>query len=936
MTRWIIRLAASVSTLSLTGLAAAQIPTPEVDIPYEEFTLNNGLRVIVHEDRKAPVVAVAVWYGVGSRDEPAGKTGFAHLFEHLMFNGSENYDGEWFEPLEQVGATGLNGTTSTDRTNYFQTVPTPALERILWMESDRMGHLLGAVTQEKLDEQRGVVQNEKRQGENQPYGRNLFTKIQEGLFPLGHPYHHSTIGSMEDLNNASLDDVKQWFKDYYGAGNAIVVLSGDINAEEARPLIDKYFGHIQSGPPVSRLEDAVPVRRYSQRDTYEEPKGPQARIYRLWATPGNEDQEVANLNLATQVLAGGRTSRLYKELVFDKQLATAVFPFNFEQELASIQGYVVQLSPGADLDEVNDVLDDVHAEFLENGPTKDELQGNQTSIAANTVRGLEQVGGFGGKSVTLASGALFQDDPGFWKTRLEWITQASPDDVLADAKEWLNEGYYQLDVVPFKETEASEDPVDRSTGIPEVTETPELEFPAIAEAELSNGMKVVLAERDTLPVVEMRAVFNAGYASDHASGAELGTANFAAAMLAEGTTKKNALELSAEAERLGLNWGSNAFLDDSAVNASALKTNLAESVEFFADVIRNPGFREEDIERYRARALAQIQQEKSQPQTIAFRILPPLMFGEDHAYGVPLTGSGTPESIQAITREDLVDFHQTWMRPDNMTLLVVGDTTLDEILPLLEDAFGDWKAPKTPLPKKNLATVDLPNENQVFLVDQPGSPQSVILAGHVGPTKSDYDEIAVNAANTALGGSFNSRINLNLREDKGWSYGSRSFLLDARGQQPWIVSAPVQTDKTIDSIKEIQAELAGYLGDDPFNEDELERIVNNNTRRLPGQYETARSVLFSLDSSLIYNRPWDYPTTLSERYNALTTDVVDEVAKAIIKPEAMTWVIIGDLATIEADVRALGLGPVSVMTADGEPVETDADDTDAAEDSAAG
>lgn len=900
-----------------TGAALAQIEMPAVDIPYERFTLDNGLTVVVHEDRKAPVVAVAVWYGVGSRDEPAGKTGFAHLFEHLMFNGTEHYDGEWFEPLEEVGATGLNGTTNVDRTNYFQTVPTAALERVLWMESDRMGHLLGAVTQDKLDEQRGVVQNEKRQGENQPYGRQIFTRIQEALFPAGHPYRHSTIGSMEDLDAASLEDVQQWFKEYYGAANAVIVLSGDINAAEARPLMEKYFGHIQSGPAVSRLEDWVPERTYNQRDLIEEPKGPQPRIYRVWALPGNEDRDVYEAQLATQVLAGGRTSRLYKELVYDRQIATQVFPFNVQWELATIGGYVVQLKPDVDLNEATRIIDQIHSEFLEEGPTRAELQREQTSLAANTIRGLEQVGGFGGKSVTLAGGQLFHSDPGHWKTELQWLTSATPNQVQGAARRWLDDGMYQLDVVPFKEVQSSASEVDRSTGLPGVGETTGLTFPEVEEATLRNGTKVVLARRDTVPVVNMRVVFDAGYAADAASGAKLGTASFAAAMLAEGTENRSALELSEETEGLGINWGSGATLDTSTVTMSALKSNLAESIDILADVIQNPAFDPEEIERYRGRLLQQIEQEKSQPQTIAFRLLPPIVYGEDHPYGVPLTGSGTTESVTAMTRDDLVSFHNTWMRPDNATILVAGDTTMDEILPIMNRAFRGWDAPSSAIPEKNVGEVQGGASGKVILIDQKGSPQSVILAGHTAPAMAAMEEVVVDTVNRVFGGSFTARLNMNLREDKGWSYGARTLLLDARGPRPWLILAPVQTDRTIDSIKETQRELSEYLGGNPATDVELQRAVLNNTRRLPGQYETANAVLGSLTSSLTYGRSWDYPTTLPEKYGSLTTGQIAEAAGEVIRPGDLTWVIIGDLEKIEEGVRALNLGAVEVRDVEG-------------------
>jgi len=395
-----------------------------VEIPFERHVLDNGLTVLLHVDRAAPQAFVNVYYKVGSRDEQPGKTGFAHLFEHLMFNGSENYDDEYFKPFEQVGATGMNGTTWFDRTNYFETVPTPALEMALWMESDRMGHLLGAITQEKLDNQIGVVQNEKRQGDNQPYGKVNYS-ILEGLFPPGHPYRHSTIGSMEDLSAASLETVHQWFKDYYGAANTVLVMAGDITVDRARELAIKYFGDIESGPPVTRMKAAVPLHLSDTLEVMYD-RVPQARVFHNWVAPGRTTRDAAELSLAAAVLGSGKNSRLYQALIYKNQLAVDASSSLQRQELASMFDIDVTLQPDASMDEVNAIIERELANFLENGPTEEELQRIQTRINASTVRGLEQIGGFGGKAVTLAQSELYADDPGFWKTRLEWINAATP------------------------------------------------------------------------------------------------------------------------------------------------------------------------------------------------------------------------------------------------------------------------------------------------------------------------------------------------------------------------------------------------------------------------------------------------------------------------------------------------------------------------------
>ena len=902
------RLGFGAVAISSVALSSA-IANDDINIDYEKFTTDNGLTVIVHEDRKAPVVAVAVWYKVGSKDEPQGKSGFAHLFEHLMFNGSENYDDEWFGPLQEAGATGLNGTTSFDRTNYFQTVPTPALDRILWMESDRMGHLLGAVTQEKLDEQRGVVQNEKRQGEDQPYG-SVFTHIIKALFPDEHPYHHPVIGSMEDLNSASLDDVKDWFNQYYGPNNAILVLSGDINADEAKPLVNKYFGDIEPGPALSKWEAWVPNRTVNTREVIQD-KVPQSRIYRLWVSPQNTSPTATDLFIAASVLGDGKNSRLYKELVYDKQLATNASVFNYELQMASIFGVTVDVKDGVDVAQVEKEMDKIIANFLRKGPSKDEVKLVSTKSRASIIRGLEEVGGFGGKADTLASGEYIAGDPNYFKTELAELESATPKAVKAAANEWLKEGWHQITVIPFIEHAATAEGVDRSTGLPSIDTETQLSFPDVEQTTLSNGINVVFAQRATVPLVNVALQFDAGYAAD--AGGKLGLASFTTRMLDEGAGDYDALELAAELEKLGTNLGSGSNLDTTTVSMSMLKENMKPSLSILGDIIKDPTFDNEEIERQRALLLNSIAQQKTRPISIALTLLPPLIYGDDHAYGIPFTGTGTAEDVKAISRSDLVNFKNTWLRPDNATIFVVGDTSMKEIKPMLEKEFGKWKVSGSK-GSKQIATASLPEKGQAIIIDRPGSQQSLILAAHLAPSTGAENNIAIDAMNTTLGGAFTARVNMNLREDKGWSYGAYTFLQDARGQRPFMVYAPVQTDKTGPSLQELKKELNAYLGEKPPVEFELERARLDSVRSLPGQFETAVSVMNSLLSSNRFNRAYDYPESLVEKYNSLSVADLSEAAKEVIKTDKLTWVIIGDASKIQAEVEAAGIGEVTVKS----------------------
>ncbi|MEK9990282.1 MAG: pitrilysin family protein [Halieaceae bacterium] len=896
------------------GLASSS-QMPDINIPYDKFTLDNGLTVVVHEDRKAPIVAVSIWYHVGSKNEPAGKTGFAHLFEHLMFNGSEHYDGEYFEPFENVGATGMNGTTWFDRTNYFETVPTPALEMALWMESDRMGHLLGAVTQEKLDNQIGVVQNEKRQGDNRPYGKTEY-RILEALFPPGHPYRHSTIGSMEDLSAASLETVQQWFKDYYGAANTVLVLAGDIDVVQARALTEKYFGDIDAGPPVTRMKAAIPTHL---SDTYEVmyDRVPQARVFHNWVAPGRTTRAAAEMELVASILGSGKNSRLYQALIYDQQLAVDASSSLQGQELVSMFDIDVTLQSDASMDRVNAIIERELQNFIDAGPTPEELQRVQTRINARVVRGLEQIGGFGGKAVTLAQSELYADDPGFWKTRLEWINGATPESVKATAAEWLSRGRYKLEIYPFADFTTSESSVDRTAGLPPVGAMPDLVFPDIERAELENGLKVVLATRNAVPVVNISLQFDAGYAAD--SFGTLGAASFAMAMLDEGTATRDALQIAAEAESLGAFISTDSDLDTSMAYLSALKSQLQPSLDLFSEIVKEPAFPDEELVRLRKRWIAGIGQEKNEPVQLALRTLPLLMYGDDHAYGIPFTGSGTEASINALTRDELVSWHQTWIRPSNGTLFVVGDTTMEEILPLLNQYFGAWKENRMAVPEKNIAEVAM-REGAVYLIDKPGAPQSLILAGHVAPATGVDNNIDILTMNDVIGGSFTARVNMNLREDKGWAYGAYTFMQDARGQRPWLAYAPVQTDKTADSIKELKREMDEFLNSSPARQDELDKSVRNNVNSLPGQFETAGAVLDALLSNDRFGRPDDYVSSLKSRYEAVDLAAVRAAAAQVIHPDNLIWLIVGDLEQIEQQIRDLGLGVVQIIDEDGKAI----------------
>jgi len=897
--------------LFLVFAAGFSAQAQNVDIPYEKFVLDNGLTVIVHEDHKAPIVAVNMWYHVGSKNEKAGRTGFAHLFEHLMFGGSQHAPGSYIKALESVGATDLNGTTYFDRTNYFENVPTSALDFTLWMESDRMGFL--DLSQKTLDLQRGVVENEKRQGENQPY-RLTEEHFPENTYPAGHPYSWDVIGDMADLDSASFKDVQEWFKNNYGPSNVVIVLAGDIDVKTAREKVQKYFGEIPPGPPVAHQKVWIAKRTGTHRE-FTQDRVPLPRIYMLWNVPQFGSADATYLGLVSSILGEGKTSRLYKRLIYDDQIASDVTVYSEEREIGG--QFVVQVTArsGHNLAEIEKAIDEEMARFLKDGPTADELQRVQTQYLANFLRGIERIGGFGGKSDTLAQYETYTGDASGYKLALQRVREASAEDLKTVANRWLSDGVYIAEVQPFPDYKAASAALDRSHA-PALGTPPELKLPKLERTTLSNGLKVILAERPGLPLVNFWMTTDAGYAADHS--AAPGTAKLVSALLVDGTRTRNALQINDQTALLGAKLQAYSDLDFSYVQLSALKEKLDPSLELFGDVILNPSFPDADFKREQKLQLDAIQQEQDDPIGMALRVFPGLVYGPNNAYGSPFTGSGTAASVGKITRDDLVKFHKAWFQPNNTTLVVVGDTTLAEITPKLEKVFAGWKSGESP--RKNIAAVELPAKSVVYILDKPNAEQSVIIATSITVPPNTPEELAIQAMNDVLGGTFSSRLNMNLREDKHWSYGANSFVLGARFQRPFLVFAPVQTDKTKESLTEMNKELRAILSDRPVTAEELAHTQANETLSLPGSRETLDAVGGSITTILDSRWPDDYYNTMSGKIRALKTGDLDAAAKQIVHPDNLIWIVVGDRAKIEPGIRELNFGEIHFVDADGNPI----------------
>ena len=899
-------------------VAQAAAPTPAsvpfdrkpYTIAYKKFVLANGLTLLVHEDHSVPVVGVNVWYHVGSRNEQRGKTGFAHLFEHFFFNGSENYPHGFREAMDDLGATNRNGTTNGDRTNFFEDVPTNALERTLFLESDRMGYLANYISKEMLERERGVVQNEKRQGDNQPYGKVHYEE-QARIYPYSHPYSWTTIGSMDDLNDASLEDIKAWYRTYYGPNNAVLALACDITPERALELVSKYFGAIPPGPPLPRTQTWIPGLERDIRDEMED-QVPQARVYRVWHAPAWRDLELQTLGVFGGVLAGAKSSPLTRRLVYDKALATSVNAYVNDSELGSTFNIVATVKQGVDPREVEREIDAVVNALIERGPTAAELARSRAGNLAAFSRSLERLGGFGGRSDVLAEHMTFGGAPDFYLDRLEAMATATPAQVKAAAAKWLRAHHYTMTVRPMAKLAAGKAALDRKV-LPALGPAPEVGFPKIVRAQLGNGMKVVLLERHTAPIVNVALAVDAGVASDSAG--KSGLASLAMDLIDKGSKTRDAFALSDALESLGAKLSTATTPDQSIVRLQSTSATLAPSLALMADAVLQPAFAPDQFKLAQQRRMAQLGQERANANQLALRVMPALLYGADHPYGRP--ANGTEASVQAMSRGDLAKWHGDWFKPGSATIVVSGDTTMARLMPMLETAFGKWQGGSAP--SKAVSPAATSGGKHVYLIDKPDAPQSVIVAGQLSQTQGQAEDLAMEPVMMNFGGMATSRLNRNLRLDKHWSYGTSGQLTRVRGQRALVVLAPVQTDKTRESMLEVAREIRGIGGERPIVGDEYDSTMRTITAQLGGRFSTLGALETAALSSVNLGLPDDYWNDYAANVRQLGAPQLDAAARRFIKPGEVVWLVIGDVRKIEVGVRELGWGEVTVLGADGMP-----------------
>ena len=898
-----------------TTAAFSQNEAPKV--PFQKYTLPNGLQVILHVDRKLPMVHVNLWYHVGSKNERVGRSGFAHLFEHMMFEGSLNAPGKTLQIFEKLGANlfegGVNGTTDWDRTNYFETVPSGSLERVLWLESDRLSTLADALTQKKLDNQRDVVKNERRQGlENEPYGRWI-KLICENLYPYRHPYANDVIGSHEDLTAASADDVREFFRTYYTPNNLSLTIAGDIDPAEAKRLVEKYFGGIPPGPALDRPPRWVPSLQ-GEKIIETNDRVPQERVYFAWVSPGFFEPGDADLELASTILTDGLSARLNKVLVYDKQLCSDTVSFQFTHEMIGAFLVWATARPGVPLSQIEQVVTGEIARLAKDGPTPAELERAKTKWEYGFVTGLERIGGFGGKADLLNQYNTFLGDPDKFAADVARHRNITTESLRLAVAKWLDTRD-RLIVRFHSESSARATAVaelDRSKP-PALAPDRPFEAPQVETAKLDNGMQVFVVTRADLPKVAVMLATRAGSVYDPVG--KEGLADLSLQIMKRGTRARKALEIEDGMGDLGASLDGSATRERASLRFEVLKRNLAPALDIFADVVRSPSFPDEEVDREKKKRLDTLAQDAQEPNAVASRISAMLAFGPAHPYGRPV--QGLPSSVQPLTREDFVRFHETFWKPGGSILIFTGDISLSAATELARKNFGTWAgaAPAPPaIPEKHPV-----GPGKVYLVDRQDAAQTVINEILPAPPRASDDRYALELANSIWGGSASARLNSNLREDKGYSYGIFSFTAQYTKSGMWRASGGVQTNKTKESVVEFVKELKQFAGEKPVSEPELAGAKANRVRGYAQEFESLSRIadhiaqLWSADLPMaeIQREPGELEKT--------TRAAVNAVAEKYAQPGNSTLLLVGDLSKIEAGVRDLNLGDVVVLDVEGKP-----------------
>jgi zinc protease len=907
--------------------AAADSTLPR--IAFEKTTLPNGLEVILVEDHRLPIVAVNIWYHVGPANEAPGLTGFAHLFEHMMFAATRHLPrGQADRLLEAAGATDSNGSTDYDRTNYYDTLPSNQLELALWVHADRMGYLLDVLDQAALSNQQDVVRNERRQSvENRPYGI-VEEALNHALFPKNHPYYASVIGSHADIQNARLGDVRDFFRRYYGPNNASIVIAGDIDKAKTRALVAKYFGSFQRSAPATTPAVHTPAitheRRLTVNDRVELP-----RLYMAWLTPPAYQPGDAELAVTSQILAGGKAGRLYKRLVYERQIAQDVAATQNSYALTSTFMIDATARPGHDAAELEGAIDAELKTLRELGPSDQEVERARNTIETAMLSAIEKLGG-AGLANQMNQYNQYTGDPGYLNRDLARLRRVSAADVRRVARAYLQPNARVVvtgrpgkpalgpDLPPpsvkLKPGAAAAAAINKDEAWrrtpPKPGPAPAFTLPGGASFKLPNGLTVIHHYNPALPLVAAELVIKSG--SDANPDDQPGLAGFTAQLLEEGTATRSAPRIADEIAQLGAFLGSTSTADASTVSLLSLRSTFPQALDVLADVVQHPAFPTAEVERQRAARLGELTRQRDDPAQVAAVAAAGALYGPRHPYGYGQLG--TEPAIRAATRDDLAAFWRRHYLPSNAALIVAGSITREELQALAGARFGAW-------PRAQAAPAKLDDaaggKARLVIVDKPGAPQTALRVTEIAAQRKTPDYPAMQVMNAALGGLFSSRINLKLREEKGYSYGVFSAFRYNRTPGPFTIAGSVRTDATGASITEIFKEVRAMRAA-PLPAAELAGARDSQVYSLPGQFETNSGVGASLAETFVFDLPLDYWRSLPDAFRRVTAAQVQAAAGTYLQPERMKVIAVGDSAAILPQLKDLGLGQPELRDADGQ------------------
>ena len=882
-------------------------------VAFEKHTLPNGLDVILHRDPSIPVAAVNVWYHVGSKDEELGRTGFAHLFEHIMFRGTRHHKASHFEPLQKIGAT-LNGSTTGDRTNYWEDVPSNYLELALWLEADRMGFLLDALDQDGFDTERDVVKNERRQSyENRPYGMAQW-HIQQALFPLPHPYHWMTIGSQEDLDAASLDDVKDFFRQYYSPSNASLAIAGDIDTEAALAMAERYFADLPPGPAVRRIGRAdSPLAGRVDLEMTDRVTLP--RQYSVWLAPANLSGDDDAGDILRAILSDGQSSRMYRTLVYEKQIAQSASVSYYAAEIAG--QFRMELTPaeGHTLEEVEEAAEEVLASIATEPPTDEEFERAINRIEMQHYRMLARVGGFGGRADALNYFNVFTGDPDGLNTAMDGYRKVTREDVLRVHRQIMDAGQVRMRVYPERSLTNATTAIDRSNQ-PAGGPTPAFVPPTPQRGRLSSGMEVIVANKPGLPLVPFALMARAGATGDPT---ELpGLSSFTAAMMDEGTSTRSSQDIAAAFEHIGSRLSTEARKELTLLTAETLNRHWRHALGLVADVARNANFPEHELERVRRERLTDLRRARDDAGFLADSNFGALVFGPNSPYAH--SNLGSEATVATAQRTDMAAQHSRTLRPDRLCLLVAGDVALDDAMAAAEELFGDWQAPTEPAAGIDAGDVSNNGDSpHIYLIDKPGAAQSVIRAGMPVVARSHPDYMALSVLNYAFGGQFSARLNQNLRQDKGYSYGYNSGISWYNAPSLLSAGGSVQTEITREAVVETLQEFADISGQRPLTDEELENARNGLRLGYPAGFERPAQLLGQLVTLAQFNLPEDYFRAFEERLSGVTLADAHRVGAEYLSPSRLAVLVVGDREQVEEPLRGLGYG-LTVLDGEGQAI----------------